>query len=97
MAPVESGGGAGRGVLSKAVDLIRPTVNTDEERVLDELLKAGGELLQRDLPRKTGYSKATVSKIVQGLERRSIISREKFKWTYWVRISDRLKSEAEKD
>jgi len=76
--------------LSKAVEAVRPTLNEDERRVLNEIVKAGGEILQSDLPEKSDFSKATVSKLIKSLETMGIITREKHKWTYWVRISDKL-------
>jgi len=76
--------------LSKAVEVVRPTLNEDERRVLNEIVKAGGEILQSALPEKSDFSKATVSKLIKSLETMGIITREKHKWTYWVRISDKL-------
>lgn len=76
--------------LAKALELVRPTLNNDERRVLGEIVKAGGQVLQSDLPEKSDFSKATVSKVVKSLETMGIVIREKHKWTYWVRISDKL-------
>lgn len=76
--------------LAKALELVRPTLNDDERRVLGEIVKAGGQVLQSDLPEKSDFSKATVSKVVKSLETMGIVTREKHKWTYWVRISDKL-------
>lgn len=76
--------------LRKAVELVRPTLTDDERRVLNEVVKAGGEILQSDLPEKTDFSKATVSKLIKSLETMGVVTREKHKWTYWVTISDKL-------
>lgn len=76
--------------LAKALELVRPTLNNDERRVLGEIVKAGGQVLQSDLPEKSDFSKATVSKVVKSLETMGIVTREKHKWTYWVTISDKL-------
>jgi hypothetical protein len=80
--------------LSKALTLMRPVLSEDEQRVLEEVVKAGGEILQSELPKKSGFSKATVSKVLSALERRNVVAREKYKWTYRVRLSERLISEA---
>jgi|GEM_PF-4504262 biotin operon repressor len=80
--------------LSAALTLMRPILSEDEQRVLEEIVKARGEILQRDLPKKLGFSKAAVSKVISTLERRGVVAREKYKWTYRVRLSERLISEA---
>ncbi len=77
-------------VLGRVVLSIASTLTDDERRVMDELAKAGGELLQSDLPEKTGYSKATVSKAIHALEARGIVVREPHKWTYWCKVNPRL-------
>jgi len=82
------------GQLKKAVELVRPTLTDDERRILNEIVKAGGEILQSDLPEKSDFSKATVSKLIKSLETMGVVTREKHKWTYWVRLSDKLISRA---
>ncbi len=77
-------------VIGKVVLSLASTLTDDERRVMDELAKAGGEMLQSDLPQMTGYSKATVSKAIHSLEVRGIILRETHKWTYWCRVNPRL-------
>ncbi len=69
---------------------LSPTLMDDEKRVVDELARAGGEVLQSDLPRMTDFSKSTVSKVIHSLEVRGIVVREKHKWTYWCKINPRL-------
>ncbi len=77
-------------VMGKVVLSLRPTLMDDERRVMDEMARAGGEVLQSDLPHLTGFSKATVSKAIHGLEVRGIVVRERHKWTYWCRVNPRL-------
>ena len=81
---------AGSDIVGKVVLSLAPTLMDDERRVMDELAKSGGEMLQSDLPDKTGYSKATVSKVIRSLETRAIIVREPHRWTYWCRVNPRL-------
>jgi len=76
--------------LRKALEIVRPTLHDDERRVVNEIVKAGGEILQSELPERTDFSKATVSKLIKSLETMGVVTREKHKWTYWVRISDKL-------
>ncbi len=78
------------GVMGKVVLSLAPTLMNDERRVMDQLALAGGEVLQSDLPQLTGFSKATVSKAIHGLEVRGIVVREKHKWTYWCKVNPRL-------
>ena len=77
-------------VIGKVLLSLAPTLMDDERRVMDELAKAGGEMLQSNLPEMTGYSKATVSKVIHSLEVRGIIVREPHKWTYWCKVNPRL-------
>ncbi len=76
--------------LGEVFKSLAPTLMDDEKRVMDELARAGGEVLQSDLPRMTDFSKATVSKVIHNLEVRGIVLREKHKWTYWCKINPRL-------
>ncbi len=76
--------------MGKVVLSLASTLMDDERRVMDEMARAGGEVLQSDLPKMTGFSKATVSKAIHGLEVRGIIVREKHKWTFWCKVNPRL-------
>lgn len=77
-------------IMGRVVLSLAPTLMDDERRVMDEMAKAGGEVLQSDLPKMTDFSKATVSKAIHGLEVRGIVVREKHKWTYWCKVNPRL-------
>ncbi len=76
--------------LGEVFRSLAPTLMDDEKRVMDEMVRAGGEVLQSDLPRVTDFSKATVSKVIHSLEVRGIVLRERHKWTYWCRVNPRL-------
>jgi len=80
--------------LKKAMEMVRPALTVDERRILNEVVKAGGEVLQSDLPGRSDFSKATVSKLLKSLETMGVVVREKHKWTYWVRLSDKLVSQS---
>jgi len=80
--------------FKKAMEMVRPALTFDELRILNEVVKAGGEILQSDLPSRSDFSKATVSKLLKSLETMGVVVREKHKWTYWVRLSDKLVSES---
>ena len=76
--------------LGRVVRFLAPTLMDDERRVMDEVVRAGGEVLQSDLPGVTDLSKATVSKVIHSLEVRGIIVREKHRWTFWCKVNPRL-------
>ncbi len=76
--------------LGEVFRSLEPTLMDDEKRVMGEMVRAGGEVLQSDLPRMTDFSKATVSKAIHGLEVRGIVLRERHKWTYWCKVNPRL-------
>jgi MarR family protein len=77
-------------IMGRVVLSLASTLMDDERRVMDEMARAGGEVLQSDLPKMTGFSKATISKAIHGLEVRGIVVREKHKWTYWCKVNPRL-------
>ena len=76
--------------LGEVFRSLAPTLMDDEKRIMDEMVRAGGEVLQSDLPRMTDFSKATVSKAIHSLEVRGIVVRERHKWTYWCKVNPRL-------
>ncbi|MGC1122695.1 MAG: hypothetical protein WBA22_16555 [Candidatus Methanofastidiosia archaeon] len=56
-------------------------VVADEQKVLEEIRKAGGRIAQKDLVRNTEFSKSTISKIISDLENRNVVRKEKYKRT----------------
>lgn len=52
-----------------------PSSLSGTERVIYELVVDGDEVLQKDLPERTGSSKATVSRALDRLERRGLVQR----------------------
>ena len=77
-------------LLGEVVRSLAPTLMDGERKVMEEIVRAGGEVLQSDLPQMTDFSKATVSKVIHGLEVRGIVVRERHKWTYWCKVNPRL-------
>lgn len=66
-------GGKDRQQTAKMIDTIKPTISfINQQRVL-YLLRTGGPLSRAEISRLTGLTKATVSKIVDELERNNII------------------------
>ena len=62
----------------------------DERAVVRTIETAGGELRQDALPDLTGYSRPKVSRIVNDLEAKKILSREKKGKTYKVKVAKKF-------
>jgi len=65
--------------------------NEKELAVLKAIMERGGEVKQEDLPRIVGYSRPTISRIVQDLEKKGIVEREKSGKTFIVRVIKKIK------
>ena len=63
-------------------------VVADERLVLDAIKKGGGKIIQSDLVKNTGFSKAKVSKILSELENRNLIRKEKYKRTNLIFLNE---------
>jgi uncharacterized membrane protein len=63
-------------------------VVADERLVLDAIKKEGGKIIQSDLVKNTGFSKAKVSKILSELENRNLIRKEKYKRTNLIFLNE---------
>ncbi len=62
-------------------------VLTEKERiVVRAMLEKGGVVKQEDLPELTGYSRPTISRIIQELEKKQLVSREKVGKTFIVKL-----------
>lgn len=66
-------------------------VLTEKERiVVKAILEKGGKVKQEDLPELTGYSRPTVSRIVQELEKKQLVTREKVGKTFIVKLIKKI-------
>ncbi|MBU7015188.1 MAG: hypothetical protein HXS52_03555 [Theionarchaea archaeon] len=63
-------------------------VVADEQKVLEEIRKAGGRIVQKDLVRNTGFSKSKISKIISDLESRNVVKKEKYKRTNLIFLKE---------
>ena len=59
----------------------------DKRRVFSEIVEAGGEILQSDLPTQTRFSKAKITRILDYLERKGLIIRKSYGMTNKVIIN----------
>ena len=59
----------------------------DKKKVFSEIVEAGGEILQSDLPTQTNFSKAKITRILDYLERKGLIIRKSYGMTNKVIIN----------
>ncbi|AFL95617.1 hypothetical protein CL1_1418 [Thermococcus cleftensis] len=66
-------------------------VLTEKERiVVNAILQRGGTVKQEELPELTGYSRPTISRIIQELEKKQLVEREKVGKTFIVRLTKEI-------
>lgn len=68
-------------------DLAVRLLDGDERRMMREIVEAKGSILQRDLVRVTGFSDAKVSRLLDRLEQRGLVVRERHGMTNRVRLT----------
>lgn len=65
----------------------------DERRMLRHIFDAGGQILQKDLVYRAGFSRAKVTRLLDKLERKGLIIRERHGSTNLVRVLEDLGGE----
>jgi len=66
-------------------------VLTEKERiVVKAILERGGTVKQEELPELTGYSRPTISRIIQELEKKQLVTREKVGKTFIVKLAKEI-------
>ncbi|NJE60369.1 cell wall-binding repeat-containing protein [Thermococcus sp. 21S7] len=66
-------------------------VLTEKERiVVKAILDRGGTVKQEELPELTGYSRPTISRIIQELEKKQLVEREKIGKTFTVKLTKEI-------
>jgi uncharacterized membrane protein len=83
-------GGRAAPAGKKDIDIVKKALSDDEKAVLDEVEKAG-VITQDSLRFRLDWSKAKVSTIVSGLDRRGIVQRERSGKTYRVFLQKDLR------
>jgi len=61
-----------------------------ERRVVKAILDRGGTVKQEELPELTGYSRPTISRIIQELEKKQLVEREKVGKTFTVKLTKEI-------
>lgn len=72
------------------IDVARRLLESDERQVVDELVKAGGSLLQKELSWDTGFSRVKIHRILVRLIRRGVVASEKYYNTNKITLADWL-------
>jgi len=62
----------------------------DEKKVVELLINAGGTMLQRDIARKTGFSRVKTHRILYRLSTRGIVTAKKYYNTYQITLAEWL-------
>ena len=65
----------------------------DKRKVFSEIVEAGGEILQKDLPIQTGFSKAKITRILDYLEVKGLIIRKSYGMTNKIIIRRDMRRE----
>ncbi|AEC52139.1 N-acetylmuramoyl-L-alanine amidase modifier precursor [Pyrococcus sp. NA2] len=76
---------------SKEISEFLEQLNEKELAVLRAIIENGGEVKQEELPYMVGYSRPTISRIIQDLEKKGIVEREKSGKTFIVRVIKKIK------
>jgi uncharacterized membrane protein len=58
----------------------------DDRRVFRKIVEAGGEILQKDIVASVPFSKAKVSRIVDKLQRKGLVTKERFGFTNKIKL-----------
>ncbi|MFA4662073.1 cell wall-binding repeat-containing protein [Pyrococcus kukulkanii] len=66
-------------------------LNEKEIAVLRAIIENGGEIKQEELPEIVGYSRPTISRIIQSLEKKGMVIREKSGKTFIVKVIKKVK------
>jgi len=74
----------------RSLEAVMRVLRDDEKKVLELLITAGGTMLQRDIARKTGFSRVKTHRILYRLSTRGIVTAKKYYNTYQITIADWL-------
>lgn len=67
-----------------------PLLKTGERQAIEALRDAGGEMQQNKLVAKLGVSKVKVTRILDGLKQKGLISKERYGLTNTIKLEKRL-------
>ena len=79
-----------REVLKPKIRIPMLVLTSDERRIVEEIIRSGGEIKQEEISQRTGFSRSKVSRIISELEERGVITRERVGKTYILRLAREL-------
>ncbi|SFM32593.1 helix-turn-helix transcriptional regulator [Methanolobus profundi] len=65
----------------------------DEKRTVRTIVDNGGQMLQNELVNRLDFSKAKTSRIISNLERKGIISKQKYGLTNCISLTEKIRGE----
>jgi hypothetical protein len=80
--------GAGSSEKQQSTAAVLKVLKEDERRVVELLLNANGKMLQRDISRKTGFTRVKTHRILYRLVSRGIVTAKKYYNTYEIILAD---------
>lgn len=86
---VPAAGAAGAPEFSTG--LILRLLDADKRNVLKAVIDSGGEMLQSELPARTGFSRAKITRILDDLEGKGLVVRRRHGMTNVVMVSEELR------
>jgi uncharacterized membrane protein len=74
----------------KAVEVAMRLLEPDEKRVMEALVAAGGNMLQKDISHETEFSRVKTHRVLVRLIRRGVVTAEKYYNTNRIEVADWL-------
>lgn len=72
------------------IDAVIKVLKEDEKKVIELIMNQGGTMLQRDIARKTGFTRVKTHRILYRLTTRGIVTAKKHYNTYEITLADWL-------
>lgn len=75
----------------QALDVVLRLLEPDERRVVEAIVAAGGDMLQKDISYELGFSRVKTHRVIVKLLRRGVVTAEKHYNTNRVELADWIK------
>jgi uncharacterized membrane protein len=78
-----------------SLNTVLKVLREDERKVVETIMKAGGNMLQKDIARVTGFSRVKTHRVLYRLSKRGVVTAEKYYNTYQISLADWLRQKGE--
>lgn len=78
-----------------SLNTVLKVLREDERKVVETIMNAGGNMLQKDIARVTGFSRVKTHRVLYRLSRRGVVTAEKYYNTYQISLADWLRQKGE--